>query len=37
MYDRNLRDRQEKAMVDYIIQMVITSHFLNLNTLLISR
>lgn len=23
MYDRNLRDRQEKAMVDYIIQMVI--------------
>lgn len=28
MYDRNLRDRQEKALVDYIIQMVIESHFL---------
>lgn len=28
MYDRNLRDRQEKALVDYIIQMVIENHFL---------
>lgn len=35
MYDRNLRDRQEKALVDYIIQMVIKSHFLIPSALLI--